>query len=235
MGLKQAGVKVVADQEIAGMVNCVAGAGETGYHYTGVNPGRDFEVDLTTDVRQITVDDPCPQCGGTLNLTQGIEVGHIFKLGTAYSEAMKAVFQDRDGTEKYMVMGCYGIGVSRVVAAAIEQNHDDNGIIFPLPLAPYQVIIINLGLKDQEITTAAETLYHELGERGLDVLYDDRDERPGSKFKDADLIGIPYRVVIGKRFAADGTVEIRRRRDGHTDIIPFAEAVAWLCDRIHDG
>ncbi len=235
MGMESSKVTMVADQEIASMVNCVAGAGEKGCHYTGVNPGRDFEITLSGDLRQITPEDSCPECGGAIRLVEGIEVGHIFKLGTAYSEALQATFQDKDGTEKNIVMGCYGIGVSRVIAAAIEQNHDKNGIIFPLPLAPVQVIILNLGIHDEKITTASEKLYQDLLGQRIDVLYDDRDERPGSKFKDADLIGIPYRIVIGKGFAKDGTVEIRKRRDGQTDMVPLDEAVSYIRDRLQDG
>jgi prolyl-tRNA synthetase len=179
--------------------------------------GRDFEVEAVGDLREITADDPCPNCNGRLELTEGIEVGHVFKLGTKYSEAMKAVFQDSDGLEKPFIMGCYGIGITRVVAAAIEQNHDDHGIVFPLPLAPFKIIILNLDPKDEAITHAAETIYRELQKRGVETLIDDRDERPGSKFKDADLLGIPYRIMVGKRFAKDGVVEIRRRRDGVTE------------------
>ena len=150
-------------------------------------------------------------------MTEGIEVGHIFKLGTGYSESMNAMFSDKDGVEKHLVMGCYGVGVSRIVAAAIEQNHDENGIVFPVPLAPFTVILLNLGLQDKEITDAAEMLYRELQEAGVDVLLDDRDERPGFKFKDADLLGVPFRVTIGKNFVKSGLVEVRQRRDGVTE------------------
>ncbi|MDP2107191.1 MAG: His/Gly/Thr/Pro-type tRNA ligase C-terminal domain-containing protein, partial [Desulfobulbaceae bacterium] len=167
-------------------------------------------------------------CGGELELTRGIEVGHIFKLGTSYSEALNAKFLDSDGQEKPFIMGCYGIGVSRIMAAAIEQNHDKDGIIFPLPISPFQIIILNLGFTDGEITRAAESLYQSLQSRGVDVLLDDRDERPGSKFKDADLIGIPIRVTVGKRFVSDGVVEVRHRRDGAVTEAPFAEAAEAL-------
>ncbi len=221
MGPVDIPIRLVADQEVMRMRNAVAGANEKGMHLTGVNPGRDFTPELVGDLRQITPEDGCPSCGGRLSLTEGIEVGHIFKLGTSYSEALKATFQDKDGVDKPFVMGCYGIGVSRVVAAAIEQNHDDNGIVFPLPLAPFQVIILNLGLQNEAISSAAEQLYKELQERGIEVLLDDRDERPGSKFKDADLIGIPYRATVGKVYEKDGMVELRVRATGETMMIPF--------------
>ena len=207
-------IRLVADQEVMNMRNFVIGANEKNYHLKNVNVGRDFDVSASADLRQITSDDPCPSCGGNLKLTEGIEVGHIFKLGTSYSESMKANFKDSDGSEKPLVMGCYGIGVSRVVAAAIEQNHDDKGIIFPVPLAPFKVIILNLGLKDEVITGAAEKLYEDLLAQNIEVLLDDRDERPGSKFKDADLLGIPFRITVGKSLTKDGIIEIVRRRDG---------------------
>lgn len=225
-------LKVVADQEVMSMVDCICGANEKQFHLKGVQPGRDFEPAASGDIRQITADDSCSSCGGTLKLTEGIEVGHIFKLGTAYSEAMNATFQDNEGHEKVFVMGCYGIGVSRVVAAAIEQNHDENGIIFPLPVAPFQVILLNLGLNSEKITGAAEKLYQELQQRGIEVLYDDRDDRPGSKFKDADLIGIPYRVTVGKIFEKEGLVEIKARRDGKTETVQFDEAVDFIAQKI---
>ncbi|PIE66087.1 MAG: proline--tRNA ligase, partial [Desulfobacterales bacterium] len=172
-------LKVVADYEVMQMPGCVTGANEQGMHLKNVLPGRDFTPDIVGDLRQITTEDSCPLCGGKLGLTEGIEVGHIFKLGTGYSESMNATYQDNEGGEHHFVMGCYGIGVSRVVAAAIEQNHDENGIIFPVPMAPFQVIILNLSVKNQQTTTAAEELYEHLKQRGCDVLYDDRDERPG--------------------------------------------------------
>ncbi len=226
-------LKVVADQEVMAMVNCVTGANEKQYHLTGVQPGRDFEPFLSGDLRQVTAGDRCPSCGGPVQLTEGIEVGHIFKLGTAYSEAMNATFQDSDGGEKPFVMGCYGIGVSRIVAAAIEQNHDRHGIIFPLPVAPFQVILLNLGLKNEATTRAAAQLYHDLQGRGVEVLYDDRDERPGSKFQDADLIGIPYRITLGRTYEKEGLVEVRRRRDGHTETVEYDQAAATVAGMIN--
>jgi len=234
MGPVDIPIRLVADQEVMRMRNAVAGANEKGMHLTGVNPGRDFSPELIGDLRQITPEDGCPVCGGKLSLTEGIEVGHIFKLGTKYSEALKATYQDRDGVDKSFVMGCYGIGVSRVVAAAIEQNHDANGIIFPLPLAPFQVFVLNLGLKNETISAAAEQLYNEVRALGVEVLLDDRDERPGSKFKDADLIGIPYRATVGKTFQKEGMVELRLRATGETIMLPFAKAADKIAAMIHE-
>lgn len=220
--------RLVADQEVVIMQNFITGGNEKNFHLKNVNIERDFKVESVADLRQITISDPCPTCNGRLELTEGIEAGHIFKLGTSYSEAMQAVFQDSDGQEKPFVMGCYGIGVSRVVAAAIEQNHDESGIIFPIPLAPYKAIILNLGLKDEKITAAAEQLYRELEALGIETLLDDRDERPGSKFKDADLLGIPYRITVGKRLVKDGVIEVRQRWDGVTEEMDSAGVVSFL-------
>lgn len=228
-------MQIVADQEVMIMESCVTGANEKGYHLKGVVPGRDFTPTIVGDLRQVTVDDPCPLCAGTLRLTEGIEVGHIFKLGTGYSEAMNATYQDQEGNERHFVMGCYGIGVSRVVAAAIEQNHDRNGIIFPVPMAPFQVIILNLSLKNEATCEAAEALYAELKKQGVDVLYDDRDERPGSKFKDADLLGIPFRVTFGKTYEKSGEVELRVRKDGTSENIPYPETAAFIGNLISEA
>jgi prolyl-tRNA synthetase len=226
-------IPVVADREIAVMHNFVIGAGEKNYHLLNANLGRDFAVAQIGDLRAVTGDDLCPLCNGALEFTRGIEVGHIFKLGTSYSEALNATYSDKDGQEKHFVMGCYGIGVSRTVAAAIEQNHDGDGIIFPLPLAPYQVVILNLAPNDEEISGAAEAIYHDLREEGLDVLLDDRDERPGVKFKDADLLGTPYRVTVGKGFTKDGAIEVRSRRDGRVVSPPLPGVVAHLVDLVN--
>lgn len=219
-------IPVVADQVISVMQNFAIGANEKNYHFLNANPERDFEISQTADLRMITVDDPCPDCGGKISLTKGIEVGHIFKLGTSYSESMKASFLDNEGKERPFIMGCYGIGVSRVVAAAIEQNHDKDGIKFPVPIAPIQAIVLNLAPNDDQITSAAEQLYKELQDQSIDVLLDDRDERPGIKFKDADLIGIPYRITVGKTFTKEGLIEIRKRADGTTFSVPLKNTVA---------
>lgn len=227
-------IRIVADQEVEAMVNFYVGGNEKNYHMKNVNLGRDFQVEHVADLRKITTDDPCPECGGRLELTEGIEVGHIFKLGTGYSESMEATFQDSDGTEKPFVMGCYGVGVSRVVAAAIEQNYDENGIIFPVPLAPYQVIVLNLGLNDEAITGMAEKLYSDLQKKGLDVILDDRDERPGAKFKDADLLGIPFRVTVGKSYAQKGLIEVRERRTGEVEELQPEDVVERLSVRISE-
>ncbi len=228
-------IRLVADQQIEVMTNFYVGANEKNFHLKNVNLGRDFNVDSIADLRQVTTSDRCPECGGKLSLTEGIEVGHIFKLGTSYSEAMQAVFQDHEGQEKPFVMGCYGIGVSRVVAAAIEQNHDDNGIIFPIPLAPYKAIILNLGLKDETITSAAEKVYAELLEMGIETLFDDRDERPGAKFKDADLLGIPFRITVGKSYLKDGIIEVRRRGDGKTEELTPKEVAEYIRQRVAEA
>ncbi len=225
-------IRLVADQEVAAMQNFYVGGNEKNYHFKNVNFGRDFQVEAVADLRQITTSDPCPECGGQLETTEGIEVGHVFKLGTGYSESMNATFQDKDGQAKHFVMGCYGIGVSRIVAAAIEQNHDDKGIIFPVPLAPFSVIIVNLGGNDETINAAAEKLYEDFQAAGIEVLIDDRDERPGFKFKDADLLGIPYRVTVGKSFLKNGTVEIKQRRDGTVEEMTPEETVRNLRAKI---
>lgn len=225
-------IRLLADQEVTRLTNMTIGANEKNFHLQNVNFGKDFSVEEVADFRQLTEHDPCPSCGSSIRLVEGIEVGHIFKLGTNYSESMGAYYQDADGNELPLVMGCYGIGVSRVVAAAIEQNHDDNGIIFPVPLAPYQVAVLNLDLKDQEVSAAAEEMYTELTEAGFDAFIDDREERPGVKFKDADLLGFPYRITVGKRFKQTGQVEIRERKSGETEDIAIDEVIAYVTKRI---
>lgn len=228
-------IKLVADQEVVAMKNFYVGGNEKNFHMKNVNHGRDFEAAAVADLREITTDDPCPECGGSLGLTEGIEVGHIFKLGTGYSESMNATFQDKDGQEKPFVMGCYGVGVTRVVAAAIEQNHDDDGIMFPVPIAPYPVVIVNLGINDEEINGAAEKLYSDFISAGIEVMLDDRDERPGFKFKDADLLGFPYRVTVGKGFKKSGMIEIRTRTSGEIEEMLPSDVVKALCERISDA
>ncbi|ADH84963.1 proline--tRNA ligase [Desulfurivibrio alkaliphilus] len=229
VGLK---IPLVMDEAVAGMVNFVTGANESDQHLVNVNLERDFSPNHRGDIRMVNEDDRCPRCGGRLALTRGIEVGHIFKLGTNYSEALNATFLDDQGQSRHFVMGCFGIGVSRTVAAAIEQNHDRDGMIFPLPIAPFQVILLNLTPKDEVISAEAERLYQALTADGIEVLLDDRDERPGSKFKDADLIGIPIRLMVGKRFKNDGLLEIRTRADGQTSEATPAAAEAVIKEMV---
>ncbi len=225
-------IRTVADREIANMRNFVVGANEKNFHLQGVNMGRDFTPSLSGDIRKVTAEDRCIACGGELELTKGIEVGHIFKLGTKYSEALKATFLDDQGAEIPFIMGCYGIGVSRVVAAAIEQHHDMDGIKLPVAIAPVQALVLNLSPKDEEISKAAQEIYEALLKKNIEVILDDRDERPGIKFKDADLIGIPFRITVGKSFSKEGLIEVRSRADGDTLSIPFADTTSTVVDLI---
>lgn len=217
-------IEVIADLALQGMRNLVVGANEADAHLINVNIGRDFVVSRFADLRLVQEGDPCPRCGGGLRISRGIEVGHIFKLGTKYSEAMGATFLDAEGKERPFVMGCYGIGVGRTVAAAIEQHHDDNGIIFPLAIAPFHCLVLPVNNNDREVMGAAEALYRELVQMGVEALLDDRDERPGVKFKDADLIGIPMRLTVGERNLKKGIVELKSRRSGEVELVPLKEA-----------
>ncbi|MBJ6727945.1 proline--tRNA ligase [Geomesophilobacter sediminis] len=220
-------VKVVADLAVQGMHNFVTGANAGDEHLKNVNLERDCTVTSFTDIRNVVLGDPCPRCeSGKLEIWRGIEVGHVFKLGTKYSKALKATFLDADGKEQIIFMGCYGIGIGRTVAACIEQNHDENGIIFPLPIAPFHCIVSALAGKDDSVKVASEQIYEELQQAGVEVLLDDRDERPGFKFKDADLIGIPLRIVVGAKSLVEGKVELKERRSGNVEVLPIAEAVA---------
>ena len=219
---------IFADQAAAGMNSMVTGANRDGYHLIRVSPSRDFAVTQAADLRTVTAQDHCPRCRGKLEILRGIEVGHIFKLGLKYSQALKAVYLDADGAEQFIYMGCYGIGVSRIVAAAIEQGHDADGIIFPMALAPFHVGLIPISLKDEATREATFKLYDELSAAGLEALLDDRDERPGVKFKDCDLLGLPLRVVIGPKTLAAGTAEVRRRGGGDIVMVPLNQLVAYL-------
>ena len=212
-------VRVVADSSVAYMKDFVAGANEQDAHFVGLNWKRDLEPPEVHDIRVITPDDPCPRCGGTIEIKRGIEVGHIFKLGTKYSEAMGATFLDNSGKERPIIMGCYGIGIGRTVAAAIEQNHDERGIIFPVPISPFEVIVSVINVKDREMLSWAEKLYDGLSCKGIEVLLDDRDERPGVKFKDSELIGIPIRVTVGKKVIKEGVVEVTDRKTMETRLV----------------
>ena len=222
------GVKrVFADTELKGDAGWIVGANKADTHLREVSLTRDAAIEAYADLRMITASDPCPRCGGAVELPKGIEVGHVFKLGLKYSKSMNATFLDENGKEQVMVMGCYGIGVSRVVASCIEQNNDGDGIVFPPPIAPYEVALLLLDPKNEEAAAKAAEIESFLEAEGHDVLLDDRDERPGVKFKDADLIGSPYQLVLGGKGLARGVVEAKNRRSGEKTELPvegFAEA-----------
>ncbi len=219
-------VKIVADLAVKGMKNFITGGNAKDLHLKNVNLVRDFKVTLFADIRNVVHGDQCPRCdSGTLEMWRGIEVGHVFKLGTKYSKALKATYLDADGKDQVIFMGCYGIGIGRTVAACIEQNHDENGIIFPLPIAPFHCIISALNMKEDAVREASESIYAQLSTAGVEVLLDDRDERPGFKFKDADLIGIPLRIVVGSKNLVEGKVELKDRKTGEVQLLNIAEAV----------
>ena len=220
-------LRILGDHSVRDLVNFVCGANEVDAHYVGANWRRDVPDPVEWhDLALVVAGDPCPRCGTPLAISRGIEVGHIFKLGTKYSTAMGCVFNDEKGEDRPMIMGCYGLGIGRTVAAAIEQNHDADGIVWPLPLAPFSVLVISLTPGDPASAAAAEALAAGLDGRGLDVLLDDRDERPGVKFKDADLVGIPVRAVVGGKSFAAGQIELSLRRDRAKVPVPAAEALA---------
>jgi prolyl-tRNA synthetase len=223
---------IIADYSVLNMINFVIGANREDHHLLNVNIGRDFEIKAFADLRFVKESDCCPRCQKPLRLARGIEVGHVFKLGTKYSQAMKAVYLDQQGQEQTMIMGCYGIGIGRTVAACIEQNHDEQGIVWPVPLAPYQVIITPVNVNNEVLATAANGMYEELNGRGVAVLLDDRDERAGVKFMDADLIGLPLRVTIGPKRLAEGHVEIKERRSGEVLVMSIAAAQDYIVDYI---
>ncbi len=220
VGLK---IPVYADYSVKGVSSGVTGANEADAHLVNVSPSRDFKAGYL-DVRNAVAGDRCPRCSGSLVIKRGIEVGHIFKLGTKYSEAMGATFLDESGAEKPMIMGCYGIGVGRTAAASVEQNHDEFGIIWPAPLSPFDCEVVPVNVKDAESLKVAEEIYTTLRASGVDALLDDRDERAGVKFKDADLIGIPLRVTVGERNLKQGLVEIKERRSGEVRLVKAGEA-----------
>jgi len=230
------GVRMVGDQALRGLVGGVTGANETDHHLVDVSQGRDFPDVQLADLRLARAGDPCPRCeGGVFDGHRGIEVGNIFYLGTKYSTAMKATFLDAAGQERPIEMGCYGIGITRTAAAAVEQHHDEQGIIWPLPLAPAHVHLVPVNWADQRMRETAEDLYTKLQAAGVEVLLDDRDERPGSKFKDADLIGIPLRVTIGAKALDRQCVEFKRRTDKTAEDLPLADAVERLSGLVRAG
>jgi len=226
-------IPVYFDHATANMANFVVGANEADMHYTGVNFGRDIDVPETTDLRNVVEGDPSPGGDGTLSIARGIEVGHIFQLGTKYSKAMGATVLDKDGQEQLLEMGCYGIGITRIVAAAIEQNHDDQGIIWPHPLTPFDAVIVPINLhRSDAVREAADALYAELTDAGMEILLDDRDARPGVKFADAELLGISHRFVVSERGLAAGQLEYRHRRDSESRDVKRDEALKLLRDSV---
>lgn len=222
-------IPVYADKEVALMKNFVVGANESDMHYKNVNIGRDFEPDTVADIRVVVTGDKCPKCGASIKSEQGIEVGHIFKLGTKYSDALGLTYLDESGKNKTVIMGCYGIGVTRCLAAAVEQGHDDNGIIWPVSIAPYQAIVVPANYKSEEQMAEAERIYAALNDAGIETLIDDRSERAGVKFKDADLIGIPVRIVVGKKIG-DGIVEYKERKMEKAEEMAAEDAVSRVVE-----
>ena len=221
VGIDNKKVIVVVDATVMKMHNVCCGANKEGYHFINVNPGRDFTPTYVADIRLIQEGDPCPHCGGEVSKARGIEVGQVFKLFTKYSSALKATYLDENGKEQPMVMGCYGVGVSRTMAAAIEQNYDDNGIIWPIEIAPYHVLVVPVNTKDEASAAKAEEIYMQLKKVGLETVIDDRKERPGVKFKDADLIGYPLRVVVGPKTVTEGKLEVKIRNTGEIRYLPL--------------
>jgi prolyl-tRNA synthetase len=225
VGLK---CRYVADHDVALIPSAITGANSKDAHLTGVVPGTHFELSETHDLRNAAANDPCPRCDAPLEIVHGIEVGHVFKLGTKYSESLDANYLDQDEKKHPIIMGCYGIGVTRVVAAIVETCHDEGGIIWPEAVAPYTVELIPLNVKDETVMEAANNIYDQLTAAGIDVLMDDRDQRPGFKFKDADLIGLPYRMIVGGKGLQDGIVEIKRRTESEAFRVLLAEAAEYV-------
>ncbi|MGH8691742.1 MAG: proline--tRNA ligase, partial [Burkholderiales bacterium] len=233
LGPVKAKARIIADRAVAAMSDFVCGANQEGFHLAGVNFGRDLPEPETADLRNVVAGDPSPDGKGRLEIARGIEVGHIFQLRTKYSEVMKASFLDERGETRPFEMGCYGIGVTRIVAAAIEQNHDARGIVFPAPMAPFAVCLVPIGYhKSAPVRDAAERLYGEMLHADVDVLMDDRDERPGVLFADMELIGIPHRVVLSERGLAAGSAEYKGRRDEKPQDVPLAGLLPFLKERL---
>lgn len=223
------GITVVADASVMNLVNAACGANVADQHHINVTPARDFKADKIADIRMIKESDPCPRCGAPVKTARGIEVGQVFKLHTKYSKALEATYLDENGQENLMVMGCYGVGVSRTMAAAIEQHHDEDGIIWPVAIAPYQVVIVPINIKDEAQMTLCEKLYDDLTTAGLEVVFDDRDERSGVKFKDADLIGYPLRITIGPKALKENSVEVKVRRTKESCLYPLGGHIERVC------
>lgn len=229
-------MKIIADSEVPLMVNHECGANEVYNHLVNVNYQRgDYRIDLVADLREVAPGEPCPHCGGTLLGARGIEVGQIFKLHDKYSKSMGAYYTDENGEDRPVVMGCYGIGVGRTMAAIIEQCHDENGIIWPLAVAPYHVIVVPVNDKDEALTATADAIYQQLQANRVEVVLDDRKERPGVKFNDADLIGYPLRITIGNKALAKGMVELKIRATGEVKEIPKDEVITWVTNYLQDA
>ena len=229
-------LRVIADRTVAAMSDFCAGANEEGFHLTGVNWGRDLPEPEVADVRNVLAGDPSPDGKGTLEIARGIEVGHVFQLRTAYSARMGANVVNAEGKEVPVEMGCYGIGITRIVAAAIEQNHDERGIIWPDPMAPFRVAIVPMGYgRSDGVRAAADKLYDELVAAGVEAYLDDRDERPGVLLADQELVGIPHRVVIGDRGLKEGVVEYQHRRDAQATRVALADAARHVRERLADA
>ncbi|MGH7135653.1 MAG: proline--tRNA ligase, partial [Pirellulales bacterium] len=229
VGLK---IPIWADHEVASIAAAIVGANAADAHFTGAVRGRDYDVGQFADLRNAGDGDPCPRCQAPLALRHAIEAGHVFKLGTKYSEALSARFLDEKEQLHPAIMGCYGIGINRIIAALVETKHDENGIVWPMSLAPYEVLLAPLNVNQQDVMAAANQLYDELTQAGVEVLMDDRDQRPGVKFKDADLVGIPLRVVIGGRSLKDGQLEIKWRWQEAAQNIPLDGAVVTIADMV---
>ncbi|MDS1029083.1 proline--tRNA ligase [Bacillota bacterium LX-D] len=223
IGIK--GVKVYADEEVQFVVNGIVGANKADYHYININYGRDFTADKIVDIRLVKSGDACPKCQAEMKSARGIEVGQVFQLGTKYSKSLGATYVDEQGQEYPLVMGCYGIGVSRTMAAAIEQNYDEQGIIWPLAIAPFHVIVIPVNIKDEGLMNLANQIYFDLQKAGVEVVIDDRDERAGVKFADADLVGYPYRITVGKKTLSQQTVDLKHRATGQEEIVELGSIV----------
>jgi prolyl-tRNA synthetase len=234
VGLDRSVIRVIADRTVAAMSDFVCGANKPKFHTVGVNWGRDLpEPDLVADIRNVVAGDPSPDGQGELGLCRGVEVGHIFKLGTKYSQALNASYLDENGKSQTPIMGCYGIGVSRIVGAAIEQGNDERGIVFPQSIAPFELAIVPLGLKRSDaVRDAAEALYQQMQAASIDVVLDDRDERPGVMFADMELMGVPHRVVVSDRGLKEGQLEYQGRTDAEATRIAQAEAVQWIKEKV---
>lgn len=229
IGIKE-GTKIVVDATVMGMYNACAGANEKDFHFINVNPKRDFKDVIVADIRMIKEGDACPHCGAPVKMTRGIEAGQVFTLGTKYSESLHATFLDENGKEKPLQMGCYGIGVGRTMAAAVEQNNDADGIIWPRSIAPYEAIVVPVNAKNEEQMAAAEEIYQGLLAQGVDAIIDDRKERAGVKFKDADLIGYPLRITVSPKALEEGSVEVKIRRSGEVKMVEKANAISEIVE-----